>query len=78
MNKPKLYKTLRKALFCADITQEYLAKQLGCCPDTITNMLHNKTPWRLTYCYKVLEMLNVPYTELPKYFPPNGIAQEVA
>lgn len=71
----KLYKDLRGELHANDMTQAYLAKQFGCCTETISKMFRGQTSWPLDYCYKILSMLNKPYTDLTKYFPPEGQVQ---
>jgi len=73
---PKLYRNLRKELFANDLKQPYVGKHIGCSGQHVSDMMTGKAEWRLEQCYKVLEMINKPYTDLPKYFPPGGMYRE--
>lgn len=70
MAKP--FKELRDALHIAEIRSVDLARELLLSTGSISNRLMAKQPWTLDECYKVLELLNRPPSDLPKLFPRNG------
>lgn len=70
MAKP--FKALRDEMHIAEIRSVDLARELLLSTGSISNRLMAKQPWTLDECYKVLEMLNKPPSDLPRLFPKNG------
>ena len=51
-----------------------LAKVLGCTPMTVSNRLTGKVPWTSREMYILMDLFDLPYSELNRFFPKNGIS----
>lgn len=65
---------LRGALLAQDIDGEYLARRLLRGRTYISARMMGREPWPIDECYKILDLLHLPHSALPEYFPPRGIA----
>lgn len=72
----KPYQKLRVALFANDITQLELAEEMGCHFTHISVLMRGRSDWRLSECYKVLDIIGVPHDQLPEYFPQKPFEQQ--
>lgn len=68
------YTELRNALRDAGITQAEVAKALSLSEASMSFRMSGKYPFTLTEAYAILDMLDKPYSELPRLFPKDGIA----
>lgn len=71
----RLYRTLRWYMLDADVDTEWLARKLGMSRQSLSLRFNNKVAWRLDEMYKILDILNLPYTELGNCFPKDGISR---
>lgn len=51
-----------------------LADEIGKNPTTVSNKLMNRTPLTLEEAYRILELLEIPSSEIYEFFPPGGEA----
>lgn len=72
----KPHAKLRGALTARDITGQYLARRLLKSGNYISERMVGRKPWNLDECYKIMDMIGAPYTELAEYFPPKGGVQQ--
>lgn len=68
----KPHAKLRGALVARDIDGDYLARKLLRGRTYISKCMMGHTPWTITECYQIMDMIGAPYTELVEYFPPKG------
>lgn len=65
-----VHRRLKTRLFDNDMTQRYLAKELGKSPRYVSVRINGKLPWDLSDVYKICDLLKIPYAEISDYFPP--------
>lgn len=68
------YIELRNAFRGAGITQGEVARELCISETSMCFRMSGRYPFTLTEVYKILDMLNRPYSDLPKLFPKDGVA----
>lgn len=56
------------------MTGEDLGQKLGISGPTVSTKLCGKSPWNIDEMYYIMDLFNIPYDELHKYFPKNGIS----
>lgn len=72
--KPPKYANLRGILAQKGIRLYELADEIGKNPTTVSNKLTNRTPITLEEAYRILELLEIPASEIYEFFPPGGEA----
>lgn len=68
------YIDLRNALRDAGITHAALAAELGISETSMSFRFSGRYPFTLEEAYKILDLLERPYSDLPRLFPKDGIA----
>ncbi len=68
----KKFAKLRALLHFKDISFGELSELFGVSNSTISLRMSGAVPWGIDEIYKVCEYLDIPYAEIPLYFPPNG------
>lgn len=66
------FQRLRTAMFDAGITQAAMADTIGLSRQTLQVKLRGETDWRLSECYKILQVLNLDQSRLTELFPEGG------
>lgn len=72
--QPPKYANLRGVLAKKGIRLYELADEIGKSPVTVSNKLMNRTPITLEEAYRILELLEIPSSEIYEFFPPGGEA----
>ena len=72
------YHALRAALYGCGVTHEQLARRLRLGTATVSRKLNARSPWTLTECYQVMDLLGKPYEQIPQIFPRDGRNEESA
>ena len=67
------YKQLKTAMFSNDVTWEDLAKEIGKSKSYVSHRSTGKMPFDMNEVYKICDFINIPYEEIPRFFPPNGL-----
>jgi len=62
-------KALKKQMIEMDVKQSDIAKHLHKCASYVTDRFTLKSSWMLEDIYDICDMLEIPYEEIPKYFP---------
>lgn len=70
----KPYGKLRGLLKEYDYRQSDIIKMLGCSQSYFTQAINANTPWRLDFCYIILDKFHIPHSEFNLYFPKDGKA----
>ena len=70
--RSKPFGALRGLLSENNYRQEDIYKALGCSRSYFNLAINGQTPWRLDYCYQILDMFHEPHETLNKYFPKDG------
>jgi len=65
---PKL-KKLKAAFMFADIDYDFLSAKLGRSKDYICERVSGRVPWDIWEVYLLCDLLSIPYSEIPVYFP---------
>ena len=60
-------------MFEKEITQTYLCEMLKVSPTYLTSRMTGKKAFELDVVYKICDKLQIPYSEIPIFFPPNGV-----
>lgn len=74
----KKFKLLRLKMYDQDVTQEDIAQHIArvldntCSISHISDLFNGRSSWRMDEAYAVLDLFNVPHSELHKYFPKDG------
>ena len=63
------HRWLKCRMFEYEMTQEDIAKELGVSRTFISRRMTGKDQWELDVVYKVCDLLEIPYTEICKFFP---------
>jgi hypothetical protein len=72
MSKP--FKELRAVLMLNDIDQIYLGKLLGKGLTYVNQRMTAKRAWSQDDQYKIMDECRLPYEDMHKYFPKNGLS----
>ena len=67
-----LFRKLQGRLREYGITQKSLAKILKVSPTYIGNRLSGAQGFTIDHIYVICDLLEIPLTDIPIYFPPNG------
>lgn len=70
MKRPFL--KLRHAIEEADYTHAEFAPKIGLKHTAFSQRLNCHVEWTLGEMYAALDLLGLPHSALPEYFPPNG------
>lgn len=68
----RTYAKLRALMMENDDTQNDLARLLLLKPQSISNRMHNRTDWKLSEMYAIMNRYHVPHEQLHEVFPENG------
>lgn len=68
-----LFRTLRAEMVKQNVTRDDLAKWLGCSKATLCANFTGRRSFSLQDVYIIMDKLNLPYSEISAYFPPNGV-----
>lgn len=71
MAKPFSY--IRLLMARDDIDQPYLAEQMGKCTKYVNQRLTGRRPWDQDDQYWLMDFFHIPYDQMHKVFPKNGI-----
>lgn len=74
--KINLYRRLRSRMVQLDIDQHYLGDCIRMKASSVSSRLTGKVPWSIEECYEVCRVLEIPLTEIPLYWPPNGVEKD--
>ena len=66
------YIELRCAMIRAGIDQNDIARTIGKSPSYVSLRLNGHVPWTMAEAYAICELLQLPITEIVRYFPPGG------
>lgn len=72
------YQALRNELYINGIGYANLARSLRVCESTISRKMNGKVEWTLDECYRTLDLLCKPHSDLTNYFPYKGRNEEDA
>ena len=64
---------LRNRMYAMRATSNYLCEKLGRSVCYFSARLNGKKPWDLEDVYNLCDILRIPYDEIPKFFPRDGI-----
>lgn len=64
-----MYHKLKVKMFADGITQADLAAEMGVSKTFISHRFTKVVKWDLDTVYAVCDALNIPYEEIPTYFP---------
>ncbi|MBQ8216455.1 MAG: hypothetical protein IJZ91_00685 [Oscillospiraceae bacterium] len=65
---------LRGAMMASDIDCAYIARKLLRGITYVSLRMSGHEAWHIDECYKILDMIHAPYSQLHEYFPPGGKA----
>ena len=65
----KLFKKLRVRMHECEKSQADIADKLELTPPTVSMHFNGRLQWKLWQVYAVCELLDIPYNEIPEYFP---------
>ena len=68
------FRKLRIRMYEYGISQANLAERMGCSVTYIANRFSAKNPFSLNDIYFIIDILEIPKTEVLDYFPENGVA----
>lgn len=74
----KKFKLLRLKMYDQGVTQEdiagHIAQALGntCSVSHISDLFNGRHSWRMDEAYAVLNLFNIPHSELHEFFPKDG------
>lgn len=68
----RLFRELREQMQERDIDQNILGQALGMSSKSVSNRMTGAQDWSLSECYKALEFLGLPRSDIFIYFPPGG------
>lgn len=63
-------RVLRAEMLKRDIDQIYLAELIGRGVTSVSHRMNGHQPWCLDECYKILNVFDLPASDLPRLFPP--------
>jgi DNA-binding Xre family transcriptional regulator len=69
-----MYHKLKVKMFADGITQADLAAEMGVSKTFISHRFTKVVKWDLDTVYAVCDVLNIPYEEIPTYFPKGATA----
>lgn len=72
------YQALRKELCINGIGYTELARSLRVSAGTISRKMNGQSEWTLDECYRTLDLLCKPHSDLTNYFPYKGRNEEDA
>ena len=67
------FRELRARMALMGYTGKDLAEEIGMGPHSLCNRLAAQIDWTVPEAIRVCEALDIPTSEIPKYFPPGGI-----
>lgn len=70
MAKP--FQKLRLRMMEREVRNEDLARMLLTSQSAVSRRLNAKQDWSLEECYQVMEFLDLPASDMTKYFPRHG------
>jgi DNA-binding Xre family transcriptional regulator len=70
----EMYHKLKVKMFADGITQADLAAEMGVSKTFISHRFTKVVKWDLDTVYAVCDVLNIPYEEIPTYFPKGATA----
>ncbi len=62
-------KKLKAAFMFADIDYDYLIIKLGRSKSYICDRVTGRAPWTIWEVYQLCDLLDIPYSDIPIYFP---------
>ena len=68
------YVELRNAIRDAGIYQAEIAARIGLSETSMCHRMQGKYPFTISEAYAILDIIDRPYTDLPRLFPKDGIA----
>lgn len=72
MNKTR-HSELRAEMMRRGYDGNRLSNAIGITPVTLSSRLCGKSPWSIKEMYAILDLLNLDYDQMHKYFPKNGV-----
>ena len=66
------FKELRDAMHRCELTNEALAREIGCGTATISVKLNAHYPWTSEEMWKIMELIGEPDHRLHQFFPRDG------
>lgn len=66
---------LELKLFHIEMTQEELGEKIGRSKTYVSFRMTGKREWELRDVYAICDVLDIEYSEIPKYFPPKKAAR---
>ena len=73
MRMVPLYKRLKGKMWEMEVTFEELSKAIGKSQSYMCRRSSGKAPFDMDDVYRICDFLYIPYSEIPEYFPPNGV-----
>lgn len=68
------YTEIRSMMVLHGMRGPDLGEKLGLSGQTVSAKLCGKSPWTVDEMYYIMDLFKIPYKELHKYFPKNGIS----
>jgi len=68
----KLFANIRSRMEELSMDQEYLAKKIGLCRESLSGRMTGRVQWTLDEMYAAMDVLRIPYKHLQAYFPKSG------
>lgn len=65
------YRKLKSRILEASYTQGEIAENLGMSMSYMSKRFVGKEAFALSHVYAICDMLEIPYSEIPEYFPPD-------
>ncbi len=71
MIKPRTipFRELRVLILKRGYYAKDIARMLNMSEANFSAKLNGKSPWRLEEAYRICEVLDIPYSDIPQYFP---------
>lgn len=68
-----LFRELRVAFLKRGYYSKDIAAALHMAAGGLSARLNGKTPWNLSEIYEICDLLKIPYSEIPAYFPKEDV-----
>lgn len=67
-----MFRKLKGKLSEHSMKQFQLAEVLELSPASVSNRMSGRNPFNIDEIYKICDVLQIPYEQIPIYFPPEG------
>ena len=67
-----MFKKLKTDMYANDVDQKTLCKVIKKSQTYLTHRMTGKMPFDMDDVYKICDYFDIPYEQIPNYFPKNG------